>query len=214
MFYIDHYNSDGTVAIADSDDGAIDIVTKQEMQEYQNQGIQILTWNEAKAYVTGRMNHNCNYYLWRKLNRNCSEDELMEYFQKYSNYTIVHNANSIGSGIDYSKRCRIFNYVETLNYYIIVLFLKNGFPLVLRIDAEFECISYVIQEPCIFKSYPSCSGFMVKQLLNKKNILGNYNLKADEVYLILYSLETKYIVLFNQFTFQVSYINNKGEILC
>lgn len=63
MFYIDHYCEDGRIAVADSDDGAIDLITKKELQDYINQGIQILTWQDAKGFVTARMNHNCNYYL-------------------------------------------------------------------------------------------------------------------------------------------------------
>lgn len=158
MFYIDHYCEDGRIAVADSDDGAIDLITKKELQDYINQGIQILTWQDAKGFVTARMNHNCNYYLWRKLNRNCSEDELMEYFQKYSNYTVVHNTQQFV--VDYNARCRIFKYSEVSNYFIVVLFLKGGFPLIMRINDEYECIAQVIQTPCIFKSYPSCSGFL------------------------------------------------------
>lgn len=212
MFYIDHYCEDGRIAVADSDDGAIDLITKKELQDYTNQGIQILTWQDAKGFVTARMNHNCNYYLWRKLNRNCSEDELMEYFQKYSNYTVVHNTQQFG--VDYNARCRVFKYSETSNYFIVVLFLKGGFPLIMRINDEYECIAQVIQTPCIFKSYPSCSGFLIKNLLKRKNIVGDFNIVSDETYLLFYDRYSGDIILFNEYTFNVTYIKGKGVVLC
>lgn len=212
MFYIDHYCDDERIAVADSDDGVIEIITKQQMQEYANQGIQILTWQDAKGFVTTRMNNICNYCLWRKLNRGCSEDELMDYFQRYSNYTVVHNSQF--SGVDYNSRCRIFKYNEVSNYFVVVLFLKGGFPLIIRINDTYECIAQVIKTPCIFKSYPSCSGFLIKQMLKRKSITENFNIVSDEVYLILYERYTDDIILFNHYTFDISYIKGKGVVLC
>lgn len=212
MFYIDHYCDDGRIAVADSDDGVIKLVTQQDIQDYKSQGIQILTWQEAKCFVTAKMNINCNYCLWRKLNRGCSEDELMDYFQKYSNYTVVHYSQY--SGVDYNARCRIFKYNEVSNYFVVVLFLKGGFPLIMRINDSYECIAQVIETPCNFKSYPSCSGFLIKQLLKRQNINESFNIVSDEVYLLLYERYTGDIILFNQYTFNITYIKGKGVILC
>lgn len=212
MFYIDHYCDDGRIAVADTDDGVIELVTHQDIQNYNKQGIQILTWQEAKRFVTAKMNNNCNYYLWRKLSRGCSEDELMEYFQKYSNYTVVHNSQSYG--VDYNARCRIFKYNEIYNYFVVVLFLKGGFPLIMRINDAYECLAQVIETPCIFKSYPSCSGFLIKQLLKRQNINENFNIVSDEVYLVLYERHTNDIILFNEYTFNITYIKGKGAVLC
>lgn len=212
MFYIDHYCDDGRIAVADSDDGVIELITKQQMQEYANHGIQILTWQEAKGFVTTRMNNNCNYCLWRKLSRGCSEDELMEYFQKYSNYTVVHMSQF--SGVDYNTRCRIFRYNESCNYFIVVLYLKGGFPLIMRINDSYECIAHIIETPCVFKSYPSCSGFLIKQMLKRRNITENFNIVSDETYLLFYERYTGDIILFNQYTFDISYIKGKEVVLC
>ena len=199
MFYIDHIDTVNKLyAVADSDDGVIDLITEAEYKEYAQQGIKIYDWNAAKTMITASMNRNCNYCLWRKLSRNCSNDELAEYLSKYSVYTISQKLNEFGLALDLSYCCKIFDYSQTNGYYFIALGLSNKSLLLLEVNNDYRAIALITPVICHFEQYPSIAGNFISRLLAKQGVSSD-GIIPDEVYAVLYIDGTSEVLLVNQF---------------
>lgn len=199
MFYIDHIDTVNKLyAVADSDDGAIDLITEDEYKEYVKQGIKINNWNEAKTMITESMNRNCNYHLWRKLSRNCSNRELAEYLGKYSVYTISQKLNEFSLTLDLSYCCKIFDYSQTNGYYFIALGLSNKSLLLLEINSEYRTIALITPVICHFEQYPSIAGNFISRLLKKQGV-DTDGIIPDEAYAVLYIDGTNEVLLVNQY---------------
>lgn len=199
MFYIDHILKDGRLAVADTDDGVIDIVSQDEYNSYINQGIKIYYWNEAKGYITSSLNRNCNYRFYRKLQRNCDEAELKEYLNKYSIYHIAQKLNEFNTSLDLNKLCRLFDYSQTQGYYILALGLTDDMTLFCIIDEEYNMSCKVINGSWHFEKFPSCSGDYIAGLINRF-IANSSSIDCDETYLMLYSQDLTIICLISHYT--------------
>lgn len=217
MFYIDHFDFKNQLyGIADTDDGVVDLITVEEFDKYTNQGMEILNWDRAKTQITGRMVRNCNYSLWRKLQRGCSSDELVEYLTKYSVYHISDQLNKYALCIDFSKGCKIFDYSNTSNYFIFTVYLSNGSFLAVRIDSDYNIAVCMINGIWHYEKYPSCAGNVYARLFKKFNI-DTSGIIADEPYLFLYSSNNLELILLNHYSFSMNTLlikeNKLGEIL-
>jgi hypothetical protein len=206
MFYIDHIEN-GKVGIADSDDGVIEFVDANKVQ---NLGVAVLDWNNAKKYITSSMNRNCNYHLLRKLQRGCSTSELSEYLTKYSVYTISQYLNLNNCYIvDVMK---IFSYIETNEFISFVLKLSNSDVVIVRVTMEYECYVDLVGKNLCFKKYPSCAGNLIYRLAQKHG-LNLQNIQADDIYLMMYSADGNNLFLFNQFNSNLSKYNVNNIVL-
>lgn len=204
MFYIDHMDfKNEKYAVADSDDGVIDLISLQEFNEYGRQGIKINTWDEATSLITGRMVRNCNYHLWKKLQRGCSSDELSEYLRKYSVYNISEILNKYADCLDLNTPCKIFDYSQTSNYFIFTIYLMSGNLLAVRVDSDYDVVVCYINGNWHYEKYPSCSGNMLARLFNKFD-LNTSGIIADEPYLLLYSSDNSRLLLFRHYDFSIN----------
>lgn len=204
MFYIDHIDKEKRLyGVADSDDGAIDLLTQEEFEKYSSLGYQILSWDDAKKYITGKMNKTCNYSLWKKLERGCYPSELVEYLEKYSVYHIAEYLNKYGLSLDLSRGCKIFDYSGSSNYFIFTVYLSDGSLLILRIDSDFEVVVERISGNWHFKKYPSGAGSLYGRLF-KKYDLDVSGIKADENYLLLYSSSNLELILVGHYSLSLN----------
>lgn len=209
MFYVDHFDSRRKLyGVADSDDGVINLVTKEELLDFKQSGINIMSWNQAKQYITSSMNRNCNYHLWRKLVSNCNESDLVEYLKTYSVYTIACKLNELSTSIDFSKRIRLFDYSQINEYFLIVLPLQNQEMLIFRIDSDFECVCIHIPAGFHQETYPSIAGNFIARQLQRQccDFSGIY---PDETYLVFYNSNNTKLLLVNQYRLGSSCIEYK-----
>lgn len=213
MFYIDHIEN-GMYAVADSDDGVIDLISQKELNEYIASGVAILPWEQAKLLVTGRMTKNCNYNLWRKLQRGANSGELVEYLGEYSVYHIADILNKYQVSLKLDKSCKIFDYTGTSNYFIFTVYLSDNTLLVVEVTSDYEVIVLRLNSVWHFEKYPSCAGNLISRLA-KKYSLDMSGVVYDEPYLLLYSLSNTEICLVNHYSMQTILIHNAGgNVLC
>ena len=199
MFFVDHKLKDGRLAVADTDDGVIDIVTMREYNDYLSQGIRICFWEEAKGYITGSMNRNCNYKLFRKLQRDCDERSIKEYLEMYSIYSISQKLNEYNTSLDLDRLCRVFDYEQTQGYFILALALTDNMTLLAILDDDYNMACTVINGVWHFEMYPSCSGSFLARLINKAG-LGYPSHQLDEPYIIMYSQDLQIICLVSHYS--------------
>lgn len=197
MYYIDHIDTNKKLyGVADSNDGIIEMLSQKDFNNYVSNGIEILTWDKAKTVITGKMNRICNYHLWNKVKRGSSGDEMLEYLRKYSVYHISEILNKFGTAIDFSKKCKIFDYSITSNYYIMTFYLVNGSIVVLRIDSDYD-VEINMLGNFHFEDYPSCSGDFLRRYLRQKGF--DVTNIIDSPYLVLYSQNSSEILLVNHY---------------
>lgn len=198
MFYIDNIDNENNLyGIADSDDGIIEYLDKNKLIDLENHGLKIHTWDSAKTIVTLSMNKNCNYRLWRKLVRDCSDSDVFEYLKSHSVYSITNKLNEYNTQLHLRRLCRCFDYSQTNSYYLIVLGLLNGFTLLLRIDSDYNCIVSVVEANLHFEKYPSCAGNFISRLYAKQG--GTCDVVADELYILMYNEYNSLAYLINQY---------------
>ena len=53
-----------------------------------------------------------------------------------------------------------------------------------------------------------------QEFTKRKNIVEDFNIVSDETYLLFYDRYSGDIILFNEYTFNVTYIKGKGVVLC
>lgn len=209
MFFVDHVLKDGRLAVADTDDGIIDIISNEEFKEYSKRGIKINYWDEAKSQITSSLNRNCNYKLYRKLQRNCDESELKEYLDKYSIYHIAQKLNEFNTELDLNKMCRLFDYSQTQGYFILVLGLVDDMVMLAIIDEEYNMACTILRGSWHFEKYPSCNGSFLARMINKVG-LSYPSLNLDEPYITMYSSDLSVICFISHYTLcnNPIYLNN------
>ena len=209
MFFVDHVLKDGRIAVADTDDGVIDIITKEEYNSYATQGIKICFWNEAKGYITGSLNRNCNYRLFRKLQRNCDERDIKEYLDTYSIYSISQKLNEFNTSLDLNKMCRVLDYSQSQGYYILILGLSDDLTMLAIITDEYNMACTVVKGTWHLEKYPSCNGTFLARMINSVG-LSYPSLNLDEPYITMYSKDLTRICFISHFalTGQPIYLEN------
>lgn len=211
MFYIDHVNKDKKlIGVADSDDGAIDLITRSEFDNYLSKGIDIIDWGRASQIINASMVKNCNYHLWKKLQRDCTSDTLTEYLARYSVYDIANLLNKFGLCLDLDKECKVFDYSVTSNYIIFTVTLSDNSVLLARIDSSYGLVVDRLDNSWHYEKYPSCAGFLLAKLFKRYGI-DTSGIIADEPYLLLYSTDNLELILINHFSMKEGVLKKKNK---
>lgn len=213
MYYIDHTEGN-LIGVADTKDGVIDLLTREQVQQCKNEGLQILTWNDAKGQITASLNRNCNYHLYKKLERNCSDNDLLEYLQKYSVYTFVNETYKSGTQLDLNGCCRLFDYSQTKGFFIIVLGLSDGSKLFGRIDGNsYQLVCETLKINAKFNVYPAIGGSFVRRLALKQGIeINEPNFYDNMAYAVLYDSNFTKVYLVCLDSFNIITKNIKGVL--
>jgi hypothetical protein len=214
MFYIDHYEENNIIAVADSDDLVIDKITFEELEEYKKKGVAIYSFKEAKSFITSKMVANSAYFLFRKLNRGCSEEEFMEYIPQYSVPHLADLFDKLNTCLDVKRGCKIYDYNASKGYYIILLYTKNNFTIYIRVDGTYHITVGSSEGILLPNKYPSASGEFYSRLFKKHNI--NVNFDLNKTYLLLYNecLTNVHLVAHDKMYDSCIQSIPKGVILC
>lgn len=185
MFYVDHFNSiSQKIGVADSSDGIIEEITRDELRNYQVQGVDILEWDRAKEVITQRMLNNCNYKFYRALSRMTSALELKEYLKNHSIYTVANFLNNNCCCIDFRRDVKFFDYTQTKGYVLIIVYLNTGSIFVIRADDDYQVYVNKFDGEWIFGKNPSGSGLMYKNFYGQKCDLSGLSNNTPYIHLV------------------------------
>lgn len=173
MYYIDHYEGD-LVAVADTKDNVMELITRDQIEELKKKGIRIETWESAKMLLTESMLYNCYYRLYSRLVRMTNIMDVVEYLQSHSIYAIADVSGGTAY-IDFTKQIRVFDYNEVDEMFIISMYLNNGLLLLLKITRTGMIWYYLLPSGWSLQKYPIGSGVLYKNLFKKYNITLNLN---------------------------------------
>lgn len=196
MFYIDFIdNKNNLYGVADTTDGIINVITFEQLKEYRDKGIEILTWNDAKGFITSRMNYSCNYKFYRSLLKMNNSLELKEYLKWHSVYEIANFLNKNNLFIDLTRDIKLYDYSQTKGYFMITLYFSNGEVGIIRVvNDNIVCICK-LDGHWRFGNQPSGSGFMYKNFLINKGVSDVNDLCDYTTYLLFYSKDYNRVAL-------------------
>lgn len=196
MLFIDHENKDGTVAVCDTDDGVIENISRMRCANLQSSGVVILSWSNAQSKLTVAMKLKSVKCFFRKI-KVASDDELYAYLKTYSFYPITEVLNKWHTSLDLDRMCRLFNYLETEQYVIVVLGLSNGDTLIVNMCEDLTFVMKVIRGSWFFKTYPSCSGEFFNRRALKRGV--SLDLNSEEAYLHMVDRNNR-TLFYNEYT--------------